>query len=293
MMTAESLISQRVRTGTPHNSRMDLEGSGCHGPGDELSRTTDAPPGSARAAAARHAGHARVVGPLPNSVSGTAILRISAACIIAIMLILTAGQAGAQSWFSDAENLAAMVWDGLLAPDSLVALIDHDLFLIRDHTPAVLNIHYACAQGIHGEVDLCMDSTAKVMFLDGQHGEMDSLHASLGQPTIRNYFGCWLGLSFARPYKAAALIELYREITGVRSAYPPSPCYGDGDRLELLDDGTYRFTHRWGEDCPSGCSYEHVWVFRVSGGSVELLLEYGDEVFTRRLSWGALKGLYR
>ena len=42
------------------NFRIDLAASICHGPGDETPRASDAPPGFARAAPARPAGHAHV-----------------------------------------------------------------------------------------------------------------------------------------------------------------------------------------------------------------------------------------
>ena len=49
------------------NFRMDLPASGRHGPGDETPRASDASPGSARAAPARHAGHAHVSSSLKES----------------------------------------------------------------------------------------------------------------------------------------------------------------------------------------------------------------------------------
>jgi len=45
------------------NYCIDLAASICHGPGDETPRASDAPPGFARAAPARHAGHAHVRAP--------------------------------------------------------------------------------------------------------------------------------------------------------------------------------------------------------------------------------------
>ena len=219
--------------------------------------------------------------------------RILLPCIILASLILPAGGAEAQVWFSDAQNLAADAWDGLLAPDSLVARIDQDLALIRAHTPAVLNIHYSCMQGTNGEVGLCMDSTAKVLFIHGMHEEMNALHASLGQPVIENSLDCWLHLRFSKPYKPTALIELHERITGVRYAYRLSPCAGDGNTLQLLNDRTYQFSRRWGDDCPCGCAHGHVWIFRLSGGFVDLLAEYGDDAPVKRISWGALRSLYK
>jgi hypothetical protein len=47
----------------------------------------------------------------------------------------------------------------------------------------------------------------------------------------------------------------------------------------------------WG-DCPAGCIYEHFWVFRVEGASVELLEDYGDQVAVRETSWGEIKARF-
>ena len=58
--TDESCTARLAVHDGSSNCCIDLPSSRCHGPGFETPRTTDASPGSARAAPARPAGHARV-----------------------------------------------------------------------------------------------------------------------------------------------------------------------------------------------------------------------------------------
>jgi hypothetical protein len=215
--------------------------------------------------------------------------------LLAVLLpLLLCKQASGEIEFSDAEYLAADLSDSLLAPDTLVARIEHDLQLIRLHTPAVVDVHHSCERMMLGAVDLTFTYQAKQLFLAGQHAELNALHARLGTPEVRWLFEYSCCFFLPHPYHPQRLAELYAVVWGIFDAHPESECIGDGPDIRIQPDGTYRFRYAWGENCiAGGCDYGHVWVFRVAGEEVTVLEDSGDLVATEQVSWGGIKAIFR
>lgn len=143
-----------------------------------------------------------------------------------------------------------------------------------------------------GSLTVYLTAEARASFLAGNHAGMNALHAQIGMPEITlSTFGSWIGLQFSRPYRPDRLTDLYNAIDGVYYV-EPSWWIGDGDDITLREDSTYLFRRAW-EDCPAGCIYEHIWIFRVTGETVELLEEYGDNLAVEPITWGRLKDAFR
>jgi len=215
------------------------------------------------------------------------------ALLLLLILTLTAGTAAGQFSYTDAQKLASLESDSLLAPDTLVARIDGELALIRAHTPEMSAIHASCVSPLPGFVTVLMTPEAMGEYLAGRHAEMNQLDAQFGMSLYvgGGQFG-FVTLNSALPYKPERLAEAYLTVTGVTDAFP-EVCGGDPpDQIAILAPGVYRFRHGWG-DCPCGCPWENVFVFRIEDGVVTLVAMSTTDVTVPRMTWGKLKGLYR
>jgi hypothetical protein len=215
------------------------------------------------------------------------------AILAALLSALVTRAAAGHPTYTDAQKLASLASDLLLAPETLVARIDDDLAAIRAHAPEVSAIHAMCVTPMPGTVVVEMTPEALSDFVAGQHAEMNQLDEQLGMAMYWESTDLHLAvLFFALPYNPSRLAELYRPVSGVTSAYPEI-CGGDSpDQIVILSPGTYRFRHGWG-DCPSMCTYETVWVFQVQDGVVTLVFQYTTDVTIPRMTWGKVKNLYR
>jgi hypothetical protein len=220
--------------------------------------------------------------------------RVPAEWLAILLLVCFANRSSAQTDFSDAEYLACDLSDSLLAPDSLVARFDHDLLLIRQHTPAVADVRHSCERLRIGAVGLTFSYGAEVLFLASQHEGLNNLHAQLGNPQVVWLLGYSCIFYYPHPYDPARLVDLHTGIDGISSVHAVTPCIGDGPDIVLRPDGAYQFRNAWGDGCLVGaCDYAHVWVFRVDGEVVTLIDEYGDPVPVERVTWGTVKTLFR
>jgi hypothetical protein len=218
---------------------------------------------------------------------------ILAVCV-ATLCVFAPGRTNAQADFSDAEYLAYESSDSLLAPDSLVAKFDHDLQLIRQHTPAVVDVHHSCERWRLGTVELTFSYGAAALFLAGQHEGLNALHAQLGNPQLSWLIGYSCIFYYPRPYNPSRLVELHTGLDGVSAVHAVWTCIGDGPNIVLRPDGTYLFKDAWGENCQAGlCDYSHTWIFSVEGEVVTLVDEFGDVVPAAPVSWGRVKALFR
>jgi hypothetical protein len=201
--------------------------------------------------------------------------------------------------FSDAQVVAANFYPGLLAPDSLVSRVGHDLALIRQAVPFLATAHHwpdpgpPAGTGPPGGIIVHLTAEAAARFIAGTHDGMNALHAQFGMPNIFQLSAQGFALCFMAPYRFDDLVPLYEVIDGVFDV-DALPVIGDGSKIRLQEDGTYLFRYAWG-DCPSGCIYQHIWVFRVTGETVELLEEYGTPLPVKVVpsTWGLLKSLFR
>lgn len=213
---------------------------------------------------------------------------------VILLLVCTSALAFAETDFPDADYLASALSDSLLAPDSLVARIDHDLQLIRQHTPAVADIHHSCQRLRLGAVAMTFTYGAQILFLAGQHEGLNELHARIGSPQVSWLAGYSCIFYYAQPYKPVPLEALHLGLVGVSDVHAIPMCIGDGPDVQLSLDGTYRFRSAWGDGCTVGsCDFTHVWIFSVDGEVVTLLQDYGDPVPSERISWGTVKALFR
>jgi hypothetical protein len=217
--------------------------------------------------------------------------RLSSLVLLVIGCVLSFRPAAADLRFSEAQILAADFYPGLLAPDSLVQRIDADLGLIRTGFPAVAGIHITCRQELPGDVCVYLYPDARTSFLAGENEALNALHAQIGTPEVSFGYDGFINLLFALPYKPDVLIDLYIHTEGVYYAGPLGGCL-DSDRIDLLSDGSYLFCHAWGDDCPSGCSYHHYWIFSVVDSQAILVREYGSTA-VQPSSWGQVKARFR
>jgi hypothetical protein len=216
------------------------------------------------------------------------------AAVAVVLCMAASSPSDAQPDFSDADYLAAELSDSLLAPDSLVARLDHDLQLIRLHTPAVEGIHHSCQRLHLGAVGFTFSYGAEILFLAGQHEGLNELHARIGSPQVWHGSGYYRVFYYAYPYNPFRLAELHVGLVGLSHIDPVSSCIGDGPDILLRPEGTYLFRNAWGEYCTEGaCEYSHTWIFRVDNEVVTLLQEYGDPVPVQQVTWGTVKALFR
>lgn len=180
--------------------------------------------------------------------------------------------------YRDAEILALVSSGRLLAPPDLVEHIAADLAAIRSEYPHMKTIR-ARPPWVIGEVLVRLTNWAWEAYLAGAYDGLDDLNEQYGPVDVsvcisRQHL---LRLEFGKAYNPRVLSYVYDRAEGVEYAQP-NHLFGDGPGLTLgyhcrhcLGE-TYVFREAWG-DCPSGCIYEHVWVFRVDDGRVELIEE--------------------
>jgi hypothetical protein len=116
-----------------------------------------------------------------------------------LLLALAAGEVLGQPTYTDAQMLASLQSDSLLAPDTLVARIDYELALIRTHTREMSDIHVSCVSPIPGSVVVEMTPEALSDFLAGQHAAMNQLNAELGMAEYYTFLD-YVILYFFLPY---------------------------------------------------------------------------------------------
>jgi hypothetical protein len=207
-----------------------------------------------------------------------------------LCLLLVAASAGAFQ-ITDAELLALEFSGELLPPPTLVAQIESDLTAIRAVNPYLAYIS-ARPSWAPGNLLLKLTEAAADEYESGQYRDLDEINEQYGAITFRQLSRLWFILKFDAPYHPAALGAEYLKIGSVVNT-EPNWIIGDGDDIELAEPGLYRFRRAWG-DCQAGCIKEHVWIYRVDAGVVELVLQFGDDYSlpTDASSWTSLKAIF-
>jgi len=210
--------------------------------------------------------------------------------LCASSLLLTASPQRVTASCTEAEVLVLELTQALSPPDSLTAHVNADLVAIRTFDPFFERIHVSPDWDPSA---LLIELTPEAMqeFLAGTYHGLDELNAQYGPVEMRPLtFGNWIKVTLSQCYSPPQLAILYGGAQGVVFSGPDYNI-GDGSDIGIQGLGLYTFRLAWG-DCPSGCIYEHFWVFRVEGASVELLEDYGDQVAVRETSWGEIKARF-
>jgi len=92
-------------------------------------------------------------------------------------------------------------------------------------------------------------------------------------------------IEFNKPYHPARLAERLRSDLSIKEETHANLYSGDGDNISYHASAptyyTYTFKMAWG-DCPSGCIFNHYWVYTVAPSQETLTVkfekEYGSDV---------------
>lgn len=175
----------------------------------------------------------------------------------------------------EAEEIALLLSDKLVAPENLYLHVQDDLATIRalygDSLPVdSILFRPACRSGA---VDLELEPTAVDAIRAGTFTAFDSLnrrYEATAMDTSSIRYTPSVSLFFRGRLDSKRLSEIYASSPAVQAAYPYYR-FWFGSMLYVRNTSRgrgYLFYKGWG-DCPAGCIYKLFWYFRSADGAIE------------------------
>lgn len=175
----------------------------------------------------------------------------------------------------EAEEAALWVSDSLVAPENLYNAILNDLAVIRTkYGDDISEVQITFVPPwVTSQIILGVNDEAKAQILAGKYHDLDSLNTALrctGGPIRSVGMGNSILLSFKGRLHPERLAELYKQVKSVVWA-EPNRFAGDWSNVYpcgSVDGRGYLFREAWG-DCPSGCTENCFFYFKVKSSVIE------------------------
>lgn len=175
----------------------------------------------------------------------------------------------------EAEEAALWLSDSLVAPENLYNAILNDLATIRaKYGEDISEVQITFAPPwVISQIIVGVSDEAKAQIFAGNYHDLDSLNSALRYTgeTIRSVgLGNSILLSFKGRLNPERLAELYKKVKSVVWA-EPNWFYGDWSNVYpcgSMDGRGYLFREAWG-DCPSGCTENCLFYFKVESSVIE------------------------
>lgn len=206
-------------------------------------------------------------------------LRAGVALLLALLLLSPASLGEERhdqgERYAEAERLAMEISGALVPSVQLTARIAGDLKAIRTRYPYFVRIT-AVPKWQPETLFVQLSPAALQDFRDKAFVKFEQLNRVFGLVEVSDHGDGWVLLRFSRAYHPQALAKVYETLDGVRKT-EANRAIGDSDDITSTEAGLYTFRRGWG-DCPAGCIFNHVWVFAVRDGAVELVEDSGNEL---------------
>ena len=177
----------------------------------------------------------------------------------------------------EAVHLTYQVHRSLLPKIEYYNRIRNEVAAIRSAYPDMKDVDNR-PPWVAGEAMVEFTTQAMDQIRAGEYHGLDSIESELGEIKLDTNlfrFG-WGKLTFDEPYHAGVLSEIVITAEGITDA-SLNHYIGDGNSITVAWPH-YIFSFGWG-DCPAGCIHRHFWKFYVDEDTVQLVQEYGDDLW--------------